>query len=44
MNLSYLAYYFSAYKIEPTDMIPMFEALRVRAFANDLLNKRMETF
>jgi hypothetical protein len=39
-----IAEYFSAYAIEPTDMIGMFEALIVRAFANDLLNKKMEKF
>jgi hypothetical protein len=39
-----LATYFSAYEISPTEMIPMFEALIIRAFANDLLNVRMENF
>jgi hypothetical protein len=44
VDLSYLAYYFSAYRVEPNSMIGMFEALIVRAFANDLLNKKMEKF
>jgi len=39
-----LATYMSAYEIEPTEMISMFEALIIRAFANDLSNIKMETF
>jgi hypothetical protein len=38
-----IARYFSAYEIAPRSIIGMFEALMVRGFANDLLNKRMET-
>jgi len=39
--LTDLAKYFSAYKVIP-DMINCIEALLIRAFANDLLNKKME--
>ena len=39
-----LAVYFSAYHISPSEMIGPLEALIVRAFANDLLNKKMEKF
>jgi hypothetical protein len=39
-----LSTYFSAYEIAPTQMISMFEALIIRAFANDLLNIKMENF
>jgi hypothetical protein len=38
-----IASYVSAYEI-PTDLISKLEALIVRAFANDLLNVRMEKF
>jgi len=41
--LSEIAYYFSAYEV-PERLVERFEALIVRAFANDLLNKRMENF
>ncbi len=43
LHLSDFASYFSAFKIAPK-MISNLEALLVRGFANDLLNKRMETF
>lgn len=43
LELSDLAGYFSAYKIE-YGMIDDLEALLVRGFANDLLNAKMETF
>ncbi len=43
VTLYHLASYVSAYEVRPTSMIAMFEALIVRAFANDLLNKKMET-
>lgn len=38
-----IAHYFSAYQVAPT-MIGMVEAMLVRSFANDLLNKKMERF
>lgn len=38
-----IASYFSAYSV-PDNMISKFEALIIRAFANDLLNVRMENF
>ncbi len=41
--LSELAYYFSAYAVD-NEMIEELEAMLVRSFANDLLNKRMERF
>lgn len=41
--LHQLAYYFSAYDIS-SGMISGLEALLVRGFANDLLNKKMENF
>ena len=41
--LADLAAYFSAYEITP-GMIDVIETLLIRAFANDLLNKKMETF
>lgn len=41
--LSELAAYFSAYQIDD-GMINSIEAMLVRSFANDLLNKRMERF
>lgn len=44
VKLHDLAAYVSAYEIAPKDLIPMFEALLIRAFANDLLNARMENF
>ena len=44
LKLHDLASYVSAYEIAPKDMIPMFEALIIRAFANDLLNVKMENF
>ena len=37
-----MARYFSAYNIH-RDIIPTFEALFIRAFANSLMNKKMET-
>jgi transposase len=43
LELSDLAYYFSAYNVDD-GMIDDLEALMVRGFANDLLNARMETF
>jgi hypothetical protein len=42
MKLHDLSAYFSAYEIAPAEMISMFEALIIRAFANDLLNVKME--
>lgn len=41
--LADLAAYFSAYEVAP-GMIDVIETLLIRAFANDLLNKKMETF
>ena len=41
--LADLAAYFSAYEVTP-GMISLIETLLIRAFANDLLNKNMETF
>ena len=41
--LADMAAYFSAYEISPS-MIDSIEALVIRAFANDLLNARMEKF
>ena len=41
--LADLAAYFSAYEVAP-GMITVIETLLIRAFANDLLNKKMETF
>lgn len=38
-----LAFYFSAYEVAD-GMVDVVESLLVRGFANDLLNKRMETF
>ena len=38
-----VAFYLSAYEV-PDGLIGKFEALLVRAFANDLLNVRMENF
>ena len=43
VRLWQIATYLSAYEISPTSIIGMFEALLVRGFANDLLNKRMES-
>lgn len=43
LELSDLARYFSAYSVDD-GMIDDLEALMVRGFANDLLNKKMETF
>lgn len=43
VELCDLAAYFSAYVI-PDSLIDKFEAIIVRSFANDLLNKRMENF
>ncbi len=43
LDLSKLAYYFSAYAVGDK-MIGDLEALLVRGFANDLLNKKMEKF
>ena len=44
IKLHDLACYFSAYEFRPKGVIGMFEALIIRAFANDLLNIRMESF
>lgn len=44
VNIHELACYVSAYHISPDDMIAPLEALIVRGFANDLLNKKMEKF
>ena len=41
--LADIAAYFSAYEVDP-GMIGVIETLLIRAFANDLLNKKMETF
>lgn len=41
--LADMAAYFSAYEVVP-GMIDAIETLLIRAFANDLLNKKMETF
>ena len=43
LELFDLAAYFSAYEVAD-GMIEELEALLVRAFANDLLNVKMETF
>ena len=43
VNLDQIATYFSAYEVA-YGLIGKFESLVVRAFANDLLNVRMETF
>ena len=43
MALADIAAYFSAYEVAP-GMIDVIETLLIRAFANDLLNKKMETF
>lgn len=43
LELSDLAFYFSAYRVDD-GMIEDLEALLVRAFANSLLNIKMETF
>ncbi len=43
VSLHELAAYFSAYRVEDS-MIDDLEALLVRSFANDLLNKKMENF
>ena len=44
VRLHDLSHYVSTYEIKPHSMISMFEALIIRAFANDLLNQRMESF
>ena len=41
--LSHIAAYFSAYSVAKEN-IPQLEAFLIRAFANNLMNKRMETF
>ena len=41
--LADIAAYFSAYEVAPS-MIDVIETLLIRAFANDLLNTKMETF
>ena len=41
--LADIAAYFSAYEVAP-GMINVIETLLIRAFANDLLNQKMETF
>jgi hypothetical protein len=43
VRLSELASYFSAYQVAD-GMINEMEAVLVRSFANDLLNKKMERF
>lgn len=43
LQLCQLATYFSAYEAHP-DMINRVEALLIRAFANSIMNARMETF
>ena len=43
VRLSRMSGYFSAYEVSD-DLIDTFEALIVRAFANDLLNSKMENF
>ena len=43
MPLSALAAYFSAYEV-PVALIDDMEAFLIRAFPNDLLNKKMEMF
>lgn len=43
MQLHDLAYYFSAYSIDD-ELIDTIEALLIRAFANQLANRRKETF
>ncbi|MFM5161130.1 hypothetical protein ACEUAT_19540, partial [Aeromonas veronii] len=43
LQLCQLATYFSAYEAH-TDMINRVEALLIRAFANSIMNARMETF
>lgn len=43
VQLHELAKYFSAYKVHP-EMLHNVEALLVRAFADNLMNKKMETF
>ena len=42
VQLHELAYYFSAYEV-PKPLISSIEALLIRAFANDLLNAKMES-
>lgn len=44
VKIWHIASYVSAYAIADKSLISVFEALIVRAFANDLLNKRMENF
>lgn len=43
VTLAHLASYFSAYEID-NEMIDEIEALLIRGFANNVLNKKMETF
>ncbi len=43
LKLCELAYYFSAYEVDP-GMVDDLEALLIRGFANDLLNVKMERF
>ena len=43
LQLNQLARYFSAYEVD-SHMIDDVEAMLVRGFANDLLNKKMERF
>ena len=38
-----VAFFFSAYSVSPETEINKIEALMIRSFANDLLNKKMET-
>lgn len=43
LKLYDLAYYFSAYRVTP-EFIPHMEAFLIRAFANNLMNGRIENF
>lgn len=43
VQLHELAKYFSAYQVDP-EMVHNIEALLIRAFADNLMNKKMETF
>ena len=43
VQLNYVASYFSAYSVVP-EQISSMEAFLIRAFANNLMNKRIETF
>lgn len=43
VQLSHIASYFSAYAVEPSHIAEM-EAFLIRAFANNLMNKKIESF